>query len=172
MSPRGAKIAKKSGGKHRAETAPTKRKISSKRAEADEVALIERDEDEGEVIAPQRKLRRRNTDQLVAKKVRDNFPGWTMEQTHLRLCNGRSLRGTIRDDCRDDGIVMGKKYYDTIRSQFVSDDSPEALLKPRNDNDPIDSLLLEALTATLKHRRSYQELLDWSETVDAVNQKN
>lgn len=131
-------------------------------------------ENNQEKSGQKRRLRRRNSDEAVAKRLRDNFPGWSQEQTHLRLVDGVSLWERVKTDMKKQGkdkVTMGRGYYDTRREEYMGADAPQRLLVPKDESEPIDQRLLEALTAMMKHRRSYQEMHDWLQAVESVNQK-
>lgn len=81
---------------------------------------------------------------------------------------------TVKHDLKkesNDSQPMGKRYYDQLRTKFMADDAPERLLVPKDDSEEVDERLLEAMTAMMKHRRSFAELLAWCEVVEHVNQK-
>lgn len=112
-------------------------KASQERIEAAASALELVDEEERAVAqrTSTKRLRRRNTDETVAKCLRDNFVGWEASQTDHFLVDGRSLRQQLSSDRRRlnagdaDAPKLGKRYYDTLRERFSSAKTPSKRLK-------------------------------------------
>lgn len=94
--------------------------------------LIERDASEERTKVSRKRLRRRSTDEVIVKKIKDNFPGWSEQQTHLHLVSGQSLFDRLKADLKtaqnmecQNSVTMGKRYYDELRSAYLSADAPQ-----------------------------------------------
>lgn len=80
-------------------------------------------------------MRRRNTDETVAKCLRDNFAGWDAAQTDFYMVDGKCLREQLASDRRrlnsgdQEAPKLGKRYYDALRQRFSPANTPSKRLK-------------------------------------------
>ena len=84
------------------------------------------DHHEQESTTQTRRVRRRSSDEAANKKIRDNFGGWTEEQTHVHLVSGKSLFQTIKD--------YSKKSGDDVKLRlcyFITCEEPESNTQTR-----------------------------------------
>jgi hypothetical protein len=130
-------------------------------------------------LAGRGKKRTRNIDEIVAKCLRDNFPGFKQSQTTMLLNkDGKSLTEILRSDREKvdlrakDAPVIGKHYYSQLRSEFAYSDAPEKRLKVADDKQKIHEDLLAALEDMNKHPRSFDRAADFLDSAPMVNQKS
>ena len=123
-----------------------------------------------------RRLRRRNTDEAVAKAIRDNFLGWEGAATDQHLVGGVSLRQQIKIDKKRqqnkevDAPVMGKRYYEEVREKFLASSSPLKRLKVLNSKEELHPELEKALVGLNLHNRKFEQIMDFVERGPELNQ--
>lgn len=124
-----------------------------------------------------RELRRRNTDETIRKKVRDNFPGFTESELSLNQVGGFNVYERIRRDMDrtnsgERAGRMGKLYYEQLREMYRDPESPLSLLTIKNMTETVDPALERALCALLATKKSTFEIHQWAENVPSVSQMN
>ena len=104
----------------------------------------------------------------------DHFPGFSDEELYVIVKSGCTCVGQITHDreriSNGEQVSMGKYYYIGLRATYQSPHSVVAKLIVKNEGDPEDGDLLEALSHLCEKRRSNEELILWCECVKEVNQ--
>ena len=123
-----------------------------------------------------KRLRRRKTEEAVAKSLKDNFPGWDSVQTDHCIVGGKSLREALTEDRRrhqegqQGAPTMGKRYYDEMRNKFSSTTCPHKMLKVANEAEPIHPELEKGLAGLNLHVKRFDVIIDFLERGPMVNQ--
>jgi hypothetical protein len=105
--------------------------------------------------AKQVRLRRQNTEQQVAKAIKDNCSDMSATEIDGTRVAGLTLRETLLRDKRavkhgDSKETFGKKYYERLRERFSAAESPRMLLKCGEDNLPVNHDLFAAMVSLKK----------------------
>ena len=127
------------------------------RAVAADASLLDQEQASEKTCSLKRNRNTRTLDEAVSKILHDNFKvrGWSTESFDLTLRNGISLReavraAKVRHDAGD--LVMGKMFYDEMRSAYSDVDCPAVRMKVLDPNEPEDQQISEAITALTNHR--------------------
>lgn len=121
--------------------------------------------------------RQRSFESKINKILADNFPNWPSAQVDVLQKEGITLRQRLIRDKRasqqpGSEVKMGKFYYEGLRELYDDGAGPQSKLKVKNELDPEDARLREALIAFVKNKSASQALTEWCQTTGAVNQKN
>lgn len=143
---------------------------------ASALELVEAEE-RAENNRPQAKrLRRRNTEETIAKCIRDNFGGWDASQTDHYMVDGMSLREELLRDRRlanasdESAPKFGKRYYELKRERFSPQSAPSKRLKVQDESQPLHPELEKGLIGLNQHVRRYDHILHFLERGALVNQ--
>ena len=127
----------------------------SAKAKGKRTCLEEAEQDEARPEAKAaRSLRKQNTEQQVAKTIKDTLGDMTASEIDGTMVQGRTLRQTLLADKRaaragESKETFGKRYYDKLRDTFGSNGSHMRLLACGEDNLPVNPDLFSAM-ASLK----------------------
>ena len=127
--------------------------------------------------ARRRQLERRDTDEQVERDIQARFPNLCSSETDVRLLDGKCLRDTIRDDKRlakREGRKLGPKYWQLLSQKVASLTSHVGHLVVKNNTEPVDAKLCEAMKAmhsTNTSLRNRTLLTEWLATSKAPNQR-
>jgi hypothetical protein len=122
-----------------------------------DASLLDKEQAKDQAATLKRKRPSRSSDDVVAKILQDNFKsrGWSADSFDLVLRNGVSLRESIKAAKirHDAGLqIMGKVYYDALRSLYSDADSPAVQMKVLDPTQPVDQTVSDAITAITNHR--------------------
>lgn len=138
--------------------------------------LVDRPSDEAAASnSSKRTLRRRDSNETVAKILRDNFRGFSEYQCDMLLVDGRSLREKLKEDkvLQQMGLLtMGKTYYDIARRMYADDSNPTKRLKFTNPEEVPDDKLIAALQGLKSHSGDKGKLYGWMESDHIKNQRS
>jgi hypothetical protein len=112
----------------------------------------------------QARFRVQNTEQQVAKAIKDNCADLTPAEVDGTKVQGLTLRETLYRDKRaakagETKETFGKKYYERLRATFSSQESPANQLLCGEDSMPVNPDLFTAMVSLKKtpvNRRSAQ----------------
>ena len=126
----------------------------SAKAKGKRTCLEEAEQGEARPAAKAARLRKQNTEQTVAKTIKDTLGDMTAPEIDGTIVQGRTLRQTLLADKRavragESKETFGKRYYDKLRETFGSNESPMRLLACGEDNLPVNPDLFSAM-ASLK----------------------
>ena len=126
----------------------------SAKAKGKRTCLEEAEQGEARPAAKAARLRKQNTEQTVAKTIKDTLGDMTASEIDGTIVQGRTLRQTLLADKRavragESKETFGKRYYDKLRETFGSNESPMRLLACGEDNLPVNPDLFNAM-ASLK----------------------
>ena len=127
--------------------------------------------------ARRRQLERRDTDEQVERDIQARFPNLCSSEIDVRLLDGKCLRDTIRDDKRlakREGRKLGPKYWQLLSQKVASLTSHAGHLVVKNNTEPVDAKLCEAMKAmhsTNTSLRNRTLLTEWLATSKAPNQR-
>ena len=101
------------------------------------------------------RLRKQNTEQAVAKAIKDNCGDLSAAEVDGTKVEGHTLRETLLRDKRlvkagDSKETFGKKYYERLRGKYSSQDSPTKLLTCGDDSLPVNPDLFSAMVSLKK----------------------
>ena len=95
-------------------------------------------------------------------------------KTNLTLWERVVQDTTAWDLNAPDKVPMGKSYWASLGSEYESEE--DRLLYERlvilNENDPKDNQMADALLQFMKNHQRSEPLVEWSEMVQSVNQRN
>ena len=122
------------------------------KAKAKRTCLEEAEHDEARPVAKQQRLRKQNTEQQVAKAIKDNCSDMSASEIDGTMVMGKTLRQTLLSDKRavktgDSNETFGKKYYEKLRDTYCSNESPAKLLLCNEDTLPVDPDLFSAMVS-------------------------
>lgn len=153
--------------------APKEQAKSRKRAGA---TLIEQQEEQDAAVHTAKRSRIRSFEAQVTKALYDNFKGMSEAEINLNLIDGMSLRDRVADAKRrqqqGETVSMGKSFYTALREQYSGEMSASSQLKVRDDQEPEDSRMREALMMMLRHNRDTSAITQWLLFSDLCSQKN
>jgi len=164
----------KAKGKAAAQKAPARPKLQKARSSA--LIDVHDHDDIEESLSKTKSLRRRGSDEIVEKAIRDNFAGWSQTETHVNKVEGKTIFQHIQDAKREkkvgNDIKLGKLYYSILRKKFETPDAPAQRLDAlvTDDTEDIDQSLVDGLMGLVRVKRSIELFLSWTETTEAVNQ--
>ena len=98
------------------------------------------------------------TEQIIAKKIADNFKGWSAEMIDCRKSpvDGKTLRDKITADlplAQDGKLTMGKFYYRDLRNEYQGPTEAHKALEPEMPKLDVNPKLLKAAAAALDPNR-------------------
>jgi hypothetical protein len=131
--------------------------------------------DASDLPVPDRKLRRRDSDQQVKKILYDHFRDLSDEEVFLREVGSQCLHDRLVKDrmlWKKGDLEMGSKYYAKLRQEYANPDGVDAKLKATNPDDELDEALAGALTSLITSKTNVQQFVDWADTVGGVNNLN
>jgi hypothetical protein len=162
-------MAKKMSAAAKRKAASTEAAVTKKQKVATAKTCLEKLEVEESPGQPARK-RGRTDEQEIAKALRDNFPSWKENETDMTYRDGHTLRSRLKVD-KDSGVPTGKFYYQALREQYAPADAPEKIMALLEPDAPEDPVLTSALWLLFQHNRNLGPLIEWFDSVQAVNQK-
>jgi hypothetical protein len=120
-------------------------------------------------------LKRRSTDDVVAKAISDNFRGWTAQPAHRTVRNGMTLVERLAADKRkqrnNPAFSMGLNYYKELKREYSSSSDPTVTLQVTDQSLEVSKELLTALVALKGLTGKRQPMFDWLARAKACNQK-
>ena len=122
------------------------------KAKGKRTCLEEAEHHEARPAAKQVRLRKQNTEQVVAKAIKDNCPDMSASEIDGTMVQGKTLRMTLLSDKRavrngESNETFGKRYYERLRDMYCSNESPAKRLACGEDNLPVNSDLFSAMAA-------------------------
>jgi hypothetical protein len=114
----------------------------------------------------------------VSKALSDNFSGWAARETDAVCIAGMTLRQRLTEDKRmflakdAKAPTMGRKYYEQLRQDFSSADSPKKKLVPTNPMEVIDDALLRAMCASKQAHPNRMPMIQLLANFQACNQSS
>lgn len=112
---------------------------------------------------------------VIAKKIRDNFKGWSAVSIDGALCGRLTLRQTLTRDYKlhlaNPKVPFGASYYAKVKEVFRSADPAAKQFAPRSPNDPVSPALLAAIKETQHYHRNVQPLITQLAITAPCNQK-
>ena len=127
----------------------------SAKAKGKRTCLEEAELDEARPAAKAaRPFRKQNSEQIVAKAIKDTLGDMTASEIDGTMVQGRTLRQTLLSDKRsvrngESNETFGKRYYERLRDMYCSNESPAKRLACGEDNLPVNPDLFNAM-ASLK----------------------
>ncbi len=117
---------------------------SAQAAPASALEVVQQEEAAVSGTRPAKRLRRRNTDEVITKCLKDNFASWDAHLTDGHMVEGKTLRQTLAEHRRmvnagnSEAPTLGKLYYEKLRDKFAVKTSPNKMLVPTDRNEPLD----------------------------------
>lgn len=115
-------------------------------------------------------------EQMVAKKLLDNFKGWGPQDTDVR-CNSRgmTLRQVLLADMQAhkegrDPRIMGALYYQNLKTEFKSDQGRFSQLSVKDPTLAVSPALVKAIYATRRAHPERSEICAYLQTCTLPNQ--
>ena len=112
----------------------------------------------------------RTPEEVVKKKIRDHFPGFTEEELTSRLVSNMNVEMRITADmeaiANGKKLKMGKYYFQNLRKLYRDPESAISKLEVKDINEQVDEDLESALEQLLATRGSSAELHQWIEDVE------
>lgn len=149
---------------------------SAQAAPASALEVVQQEEAAVSGTRPAKRLRRRNTDEVITKCLKDNFASWDAHLTDGHMVEGKTLRQTLAEHRRmvnagnSDAPTLGKLYYEKLRDKFAVKTSPNKMLVATDRNEPLDRDLEKALVGLNQHIKRYDLIHDFLEKGPMVNQ--
>lgn len=114
-------------------------------------------------------------EQVVHKKLHDNFRSWKLVDTDVRCVNGLTLRQTLARDYDNmlkgkEPKVMGSLYYNRLKECFKPPATTHAGLTVRDASLPIAPALLRAMCAAQRQHPDRSPLSAYLQTAQLPNQ--
>ena len=125
------------------------------KAKGKRTCLEEAERDEARPAAKQVRLRKQNTEQAVAKAIKDNCADMSASEIDGTMVLGRTLRQTLLFDKRavrngESNETFGKRYYERLRSMYGNSESPAKLLQCGEEHLPVNPDLFSAMVSLKK----------------------
>lgn len=113
---------------------------------------------------------------VVAKKLRDNFKGWSSVALDGVLHDKLTIRQTVTRDYHrhladPNNFKMGATYYANLKILFKSADPSGRKLVAKHPEQTVSPSLLAAMKETQQYHRNMQPLLTQLQLMDRCNQK-
>ena len=115
-------------------------------------------------------------DELVQKKIKDNFPGFAPEETDVRKgSDGRTLRGKLMFDLQQSRLAgvklsFGAKYYRDLKAIYRNPNGAFTALRCETQDLQISPALLRALTATKRSPADWTLIQSFMRTATSMNE--
>ena len=115
-------------------------------------------------------------DELVQKKIKDNFPGFAPEETDVRKgSDGRTLRAKLLYDLQQSklpGVKLsfGAKYYRDLKAIYRNPNGAFTALRCDTQDLQISPALLRALTATKRSPADWTLIQSFMRTATSMNE--
>jgi hypothetical protein len=110
-----------------------------------------------------RALTRIPTEQVVAKKMRDNFPRFSDAEKKSNIVDGKSLEEHLTEDVHDwhegGDIKWNAGYFGPLLDKYRDSSSAVALLKINDPSEKQDPHLMKALNDLKEQKPSHTGLL-------------
>ena len=136
------------------------------------------EEDDKHQSASSRGLKRNvsNTVGEAEKALRDNFKGYTREQTRMVFdADGKNVLDRIIDrksTNNGEGVARGKHFYQELKVEFFGHSLPDQGFPIPPTDDVEDDTLEKAARKTLQHNRDFVPLLTYLQDSNAMNTIN
>lgn len=113
---------------------------------------------------------------MVAKKLRDNFKGWSSVATDGVVVQGLTLRQTLARDTaihldNPTKLRMGATYYAQLKTSFKGVDPALRKFSVKHPEETVHPALLAAIKETQQYHRNFQPLLTQLALMTHCNQK-
>lgn len=124
---------------------------------------------------PTKKQRQLTPEALAATKLRDDYKGFTPEQTDILRCpsTGLTLRQILVKDCKawlaGAAIVWGKSYHDEKREIFRASGDVFGALKPPTGSPECGDQLMKAMVALKRPKPERSLMLTYMQTSSDAN---
>ena len=103
--------------------------------------LLEEHEDEQVALLPEleKASGAKELEVVAARAIRDNFRTWSVETTHMKLVEGKTMIERILSDKRK-GISTGERYYEKLRELYMGDSHPTKRLRIRDEAEALSTV--------------------------------
>jgi hypothetical protein len=124
--------------------------------------LLEEHEDEQVALLPELEKAdgAKELEVVAARAIRDNFRTWSVETTHMKLVEGKTMIERILSDKRN-GKSTGKKYYEMLRELYMYDCHPTKRLRIRDEAEALLPELEAVVLGLLKAKRDQRPMEDF-----------
>lgn len=133
------------------------------------------DEAEQSSRKKRRRLQTQTTNEIVARKLYDNFRTASSEVTDCIKVQGQTLRERIRNDIykarADPNFKMGSGYYKELKALYMQSAAAADALQVVDKALPVCPKLMAAIGAYQSSQKNSAPLVSWLEIATGANQK-